>query len=215
VTMPHKDQSADLADRLSEDAQLLHAVNTVVIRDGVVAGENTDRPGFERFLRTDAGFDAAGCDAMILGAGGAARAVALSLANAGASTITVAVRDLDKAAAVIALVDGRGVSVEPIGFQDAAGRAVDLVVNATPLGNDGRSMPPLPSFGAAVTVVDLLYHPQRTPWLSAANDAGARTFGGLGLLVHQAALSFELWTGVEAPLDVMASAAALSLAPLG
>ena len=60
VTMPHKDQSADLADRLSEDAQLLHAVNTVVIRDGVVAGENTDRPGFERFLRTDAGFDAAG-----------------------------------------------------------------------------------------------------------------------------------------------------------
>ncbi|HEY6568063.1 MAG TPA: shikimate dehydrogenase [Actinomycetota bacterium] len=212
VTMPHKDQSADLADRSSEDARLLHAVNTFVIEGGEVVGENTDRPGFERFLRLDAGFEATGCEALILGAGGAARAVALSLARSGASRITIAVRELDRATAAVELVRGLGVEAESIGFQSAQGRAADLVVNATPLGSDGRSMPPLPALGAGVMVVDLLYHPPQTPWRQAAERGGARTFGGLGLLLHQAAVSFERWTGVEAPMDVMSAAAVHALA---
>jgi shikimate dehydrogenase len=211
VTMPHKDQSADLADELSHDARLLHAVNTFVIADGIVVGENSDRPGFERFLHSDAGFDAAGCDALILGAGGAARAVALSLVRSGASKITFAVRDPDRAVAAAELVSGIGVSVECIPLNVAEGRSADLVVNATPLGSDGHSMPPLPALGTGVTVVDLLYHPPQTPWRLAADHGGARTFGGLGLLLHQAAVSFERWTGVEAPLEVMSAAAALAL----
>lgn len=213
VTMPHKDQSADLADELSHDARLLHAVNTFVIRDGRVRGENTDRPGFDRFLRRDADFDPAGREALILGAGGAARAVASALAQGGARRVVVAVRDPITARPIARLLHDATVESEIIAFDRVGDRAPDLIVNATPVGTDGRSMPPLPVVTAGATVVDLLYDPPQTPWRTAAEASGARTFGGLGLLLQQAAASFELWTGVAAPLDVMSAAAvhALSL----
>ena len=121
--------------------------------------------------------------------------------------VTFAVRDSDKAAHSVDLVRGLGIDVELVGLDAAGGKVADLVVNATPVGSDGRAMPPLPALGAGVTVVDLLYHPVRTPWLGAAERGHARAFGGLGLLVHQAAESFERWTGVEAPVDVMVAAA--------
>ena len=106
VTMPHKEQSADLADELSDDARLLHAVNTLVLSERTVMGENTDVIGFERFLRDDTEFDPDGAEALILGAGGAARAVALALARCGASSVTVAVRDIAGAAALVEMMDG-------------------------------------------------------------------------------------------------------------
>ena len=210
VTMPHKTESAELADELSDEAQRLSAVNTFVVAGDRLLGHNTDAPGFDRFLRHDAGFDPQGRTALLFGAGGAARAVALALGRAGAEVLQVAVREPGRAADLIVSVEGTGVGVEIVAFDAAKGLRADLVVNATPLGADGRTYPPLPVLDEGVLVVDLLYAPTQTPLQIAARDAGAETFGGLGLLLHQAALSFELWTGTPAPLDVM-SAAALSV----
>lgn len=207
VTMPHKTDAAELADELSDDASRLRAVNTFVVQGDRLTGHNTDVAGFDRFLRRDAGFEPQGRSALVYGAGGAARAVALALALAGLGTLTVAVRDPSRAGDVEAAVDGAGVQVARASFGEVAGRRADLVVNATPLGADGRGSPPLPSLGPGVLVVDLLYRPAQTPLQLEARAAGAEAFGGLGLLLHQAALSFELWTGTPAPLDVMSAAA--------
>ncbi|HVF08640.1 MAG TPA: hypothetical protein VNC60_08695 [Actinomycetota bacterium] len=112
VTMPHKTAAAELADELSDEATRLRAVNTFVVHGDRLAGHNTDVPGFERFLRRDAGFEPQGRSALVYGAGGAARAVALALALAGLATLTVAVRDPSRAGDVGAAVDGAGVQVD-------------------------------------------------------------------------------------------------------
>ncbi|HEX7246514.1 MAG TPA: shikimate dehydrogenase [Actinomycetota bacterium] len=207
VTMPHKTEAADLADDLSDDASRLRAVNTFVVRGDRLSGHNTDVSGFERFLVRDIGFEPQGRSALVYGAGGAARAVALALAQAGMSSLTVAVRDPSRASDVSASADGTATAVRVVSFADVADLRVDLVVNATPLGADGRGCPPLGAIGPGVLVVDLLYRPAQTPLQLQARAAGAEAFGGLGLLLHQAALSFELWTGTPAPLDVMSAAA--------
>lgn len=212
VTMPHKTESADLADELSEDARRLRAVNTFVVAGDRLVGHNTDTPGFDRFLRRDAGFDPAGRSALVLGAGGAARAVALALALAGAAELCVAVRDAGRADDLLLAIEGTELAVEVVPFDEAAARRADLVVNATPVGADGRSCPPVPVLGPDVLVVDLLYRPAVTPLQVRAREAGAESFGGLGLLLHQAALSFDLWTGTPAPLDVMSAAAVAAVA---
>jgi shikimate dehydrogenase len=216
VTMPHKTQSASLADELSEDARRLQAVNTFVVNGERLDGHNTDAPGFDRFVRRDAGFDPAGRSALVFGTGGAARAVALALASGGLALLSVAARDTSRADDLVATVRDLQVEVdiEVVPFGGAEGLARDLVVNATPLGSDGATAPPLPALHEGVLVVDLLYHPAQTPLQVAARDAGADAFGGLGMLLHQAALSYELWTGGPAPLDVMSAAAVTALAEL-
>lgn len=215
VTMPHKTEAADLADELAEDARRLRAVNTLVVDRDRLHGHNTDTPGFDRFLRRDAGFDPAGRSALVLGAGGAARAVALALALAGAAELRVAVREVGRADDLLLAIEGMELDVEVVPFDEAGGRRADLVVNATPVGADGRSCPPLPALARDVLVVDLLYRPAVTPLQVRAREAGAEAFGGLGLLLHQAALSFELWTGTPAPLDVMSAAAVVAVAEHG
>lgn len=212
VTMPHKTGSAELADELSDDARRLGAVNTFVVEGGRLHGHNTDAPGFERFLRRDAGFEPAGRSALVFGAGGVARAVALALATGGLRRLTVALRDPSRASDLVATVGDLPVEVEAIGFDRVDGLERDLVVNATPLGADGETAPPLPALREGVLVIDLLYRPAQTPLQTAARRAGATAYGGLGLLLHQAALSFELWTGAPAPLDVMSAAAVAALA---
>lgn len=212
VTMPHKTETAELLEELSEDARLLRAVNTIVVRGDVLEGHNTDAPGFGRFLRRDAGFDPAGADALIFGAGGAARACALALARAGVGRLTVAARDEARAALLVSIVEAVGVPLVVVPPKDVEGSVADLVVNATPVGAPGSepAHPALPRLGPGVLVVDLLYTPPTTDLQRRARDAGATAVSGLGHLVEQAALSFELWTGTPAPLDVM-SAAALSV----
>ena len=212
VTMPHKTESAELADELSEDANRLQAVNTFVVMGDRLYGHNTDAPGFDRFLRHDAGFDPRGRTALVLGAGGAARAVARALGVAGAASLRVAVREPSRAAGLLSAIEDTGLEAEVVPFDDAGGKRVDLVVNATPLGADGLTCPPLPVLDEHVLVVDLLYRPTQTPMQAVARSAGAEVFGGLGLLLHQAALSFELLTGTPAPLDVMSAAAITALA---
>ena len=211
VTMPHKTAVADGVDELSDDARLLRAVNTVVVDGQRLAGHNTDAPGFDRFLRRDAGFDAQGRTALLYGAGGAARACALALARAGLTRLVVAARTPARAASVAEALDGRPTELVAIALDEAPDHATDLLVNATPLGAAGERLP-LPPIGTETCVVDLLYHPAHTRLLETARAAGADAHGGLGLLLHQAALSFELWTGQVAPLDVMSAAALAALA---
>jgi shikimate dehydrogenase len=211
VTMPHKTEAARAVDVLTEDARLLDAVNAITVRAETVEGANTDAPGFERFLRLDAGFDPAGRRALVFGAGGAARACALALARSGLAELVVAVRDPEAATALARLAGEVPVDVRVIPFAEAPSAPVDLVVNATPLGRAGEALPH-PRLGAGLLVVDLLYRPAVTPLLAAAREAGAGAFGGLGLLLHQAALSFERWTGQDAPMPVMSAAALAELA---
>lgn len=213
VTMPHKTEAADLIEHLSEDARMLRAVNTIAVRDGELEGHNTDAPGFDRFLRRDPGFDPQGRSALLYGSGGAARAGALALARAGLAQLTVAARDGARAAPLVTMVQALGVPVALIGPGDAGDMAADLVVNATPVGGAGqeRAHPSLPHLGQGVLVVDLLYDPLSTDLQQRAREAGAAVFGGLGHLLEQAALSFELWTGTPAPLEVMSAAALAAL----
>ena len=179
VTMPHKTEAADLADELTEDARLLGAANTLTVQNGAILGDNTDAPGFERFLRTDAGFDARGARALLFGAGGAARAVALALARSGVAALTVAAREPATAMAIVELLDGFPVEVRAIPLEEATGSEADLVVNATPVGADGVGTLPAPALGPTVIVVDLLYR-SMTPLLASAERAGATSFSGLG-----------------------------------
>lgn len=211
VTMPHKTRTAELADSLSEDAARLRSVNTLVAGPDGLAGHNTDAPGFERFLSRDAGFDPSGRSALLFGGGGAARACALALARGGLARLVIALRDPARGTDLQRTLDGLETDISVIGFGAAPGSRVDLVINATPLGAEGERLP-LPPLEAHMVVVDLLYRPNVTPMLTAARTSGAAAFGGLGLLLHQAALSFELWTGQPPPLAVMSAAALAELA---
>jgi shikimate dehydrogenase len=211
VTMPHKAEVASLVDARSDDAQRLDAVNTLVVTEDTLEGHNTDAPGFARFLERDAGFSAEGATVLVYGAGGAARACALAVARAGAAALVTVLRDPSRSGPLRRTMEGIDTEVRAVPFDAVGDVQADLVVNATPLGGAGERLP-LPVLGPEVSVVDLLYHPATTPLLEAAKEAGSRAFGGIGLLLQQAALSFELWTGRPAPLGVMSAAALAALA---
>lgn len=204
VTMPHKDAVAAAVDELSDDAAALGAVNCVVpLDDGRLRGENTDGAGFVRSL-LDAGFDPAGRSCCVVGAGGAARAVVLALARAGVASVTVVNRTAAKAEAAAALAGDIGRVATTVDAQ------ADLVVNATSIGmgaSGGLPFDPAILGGAGQVVADLVYQPLETPLLAAARAAGGTAVDGLGMLVHQAAIAFELWTGEAAPVDAMRAAA--------
>lgn len=204
VTMPHKEDAAAACDDLSADAAALRSVNTVVRRpDGSLHGDSTDGEGFLRSL-ADAGCDPDGLRALVVGAGGAARAVTLALGRSGARVV-VAARRPDAAARAAALAPAAG--VVDLDAIDGVAAESDLVVNATPLGMAGERFPVSDSvWSARHWVCDLVYHPEVTPLLGAAGAAGARPVGGLGMLLHQAAVAFELHTGLPAPLEAMRAA---------
>jgi shikimate dehydrogenase len=202
VTMPHKADAAAACDDLSPDSAALDAVNTVVVDGaaGRVTGHNTDGEGFLRAL-ADEQVSVAGSRVLVVGAGGAARAIARALGNAGAS-VTVAARRLERAQAAARLAGGAAVQLGRASVED-----FDVIVNATPVGMQGEA-PPVDAerLLARQFVYDTIY-PVETPLLEAARAGGVRCAGGLGMLVHQGALAFELWTGSAAPVDVMRAAA--------
>jgi len=211
VTIPHKAAAAGEVDELSTAAAAIGAVNTVVpAGEGRLRGENTDGDGFLRSL-ADENFDPAGRRCLVLGAGGAARAVIHALAGAGAGEVVVVNRSADRARAAVALAGSGG----RIG-STADVAAADLVVNATPLGLTGIEIDTLPVdpdlLGPGQLLLDLIPNPAVTPLMAAARRRGAQAVGGLGMLVHQGALAFELWTGQPAPLGVMRVAALAALA---
>ncbi len=201
VTMPHKAAAAAACDELSADAAALGAVNTVVPRaDGALLGDSTDGPGFVDALLED-GFDPDGCRCIVLGAGGAARAIVLALGRAGAE-ITVAARRLEAAAGAARLAPG-ATGVDLAEADRLVGEA-GLVVNATPVGMAGEEPPFDPArLGPGHYVVETVYQPPETPLLAAARARGAQAANGLGMLVHQAARSFSQFTGRPAPVAAM------------
>jgi shikimate dehydrogenase len=214
VTMPLKEEVAAAVDVLAPEAEALGAVNTVVADGPRVVGHNTDGGGFLDALRLERAWSPEGRRCLVVGAGGAARAVIRALADGRAEEIVVVNRTGSRAEAAAALAGAIG-RVGTAG--DAA--AVELVVNATPAGMKDvaggdasfldavtRALP-----GVGQVVVDLVYHPRRTAFLEAAQQRGAAAIGGLGMLIHQAARAFELWTGVPAPVEAMAAAASAVL----
>ena len=214
VTMPHKTRAAELVLDLSDDARLLRAVNTIVVGTDGPAGHNTDALGFERFLREDTGFDPSRRTALLFGAGGGARACALALSRGGLAELSVAVREPSRAGDLRATLEGSGTALRVVSIDDVSEVHADLIVNATPLGVHGEHLP-LPSLVPGVVAVDLLYRPSATPFQAEIREGGGSVFGGLGLLLHQAAISFELWTGQTPPLHVMSAAALGDLAEAG
>jgi shikimate dehydrogenase len=214
VTMPHKTRAAELIPDLSNDARLLRAVNTIVVGTDGLAGHNTDALGFERFLREDTGFDPSGRAALLFGAGGGARACALALSRGGLAELSVAVREPSRGEDLRAPLDASGTALWDVSIDDVSEVHEDLIVNATPLGVHGERLP-LPSLVPGVVGVDLLYRPSATPFQAEIREGGGSVFGGLGLLLHQAAISFELWTGQTPPLSVMSAAAVGELAEAG
>jgi len=215
VTIPHKQAVLELVDVVSDEARQIGAVNTVVKEpDGRLSGHNTDAAGFLRALEVDAGFAPAGEAAVLLGAGGAALAVAVALLRAGLRRLTIANRTAQRAQATVDALS-RHFAADRLAAagldSDALRRSVGaagLLVNSTSVGMAHGPAPaalPLPPdlLGPHLLVYDLVYNPSRTPLLRAAAAAGARTQEGLPMLVYQGALAFERWTGRPAPVELM------------
>ena len=206
VTMPHKADAARAVDELTPLARRLGAVNCVTFEAGRMIGDSTDGAGVLRSLEHDAGFVASGHRCVVIGAGGAARAAAAALADAGAAEVVVVNRTEARAeeAAMLAGPVGRTGTIEDI-------EAADLVVHATPYGMVGNgevlAIAPLEViaevFRPGQVVMDLVYVPRWTPILETAAGRGAAVVGGLGMLVFQAAVALEHWTGMPAPVDAM------------
>jgi shikimate dehydrogenase len=221
VTVPHKVEMLRRADRVDALAERVGAVNTIVRRDGRLHGTNTDVAGVQRAL-ADAEVEVAGLEVVLIGAGGAARAVVAAMRAEGAALVTVANRTPANVEPLVS-VGGEQLAVricplDPASEQlRAALRRARLVIHSTSLGmrhGPDELATPVPAelFVAGQAALDLVYTPERTPFLQAAQAAGARPIGGLGMLVHQGAESFRLWTGLEPPLEVMFAAARRALA---
>lgn len=211
VTMPHKADIAASLDRLTPQARILGAVNCVAWDQGELVGHNTDGGGFVDSLEHETGSSVRNRRCLVVGAGGAARAVVLALADAGAADVAVLNRTRRKAHAAAELAGDVGRVGAVADITDA-----DIVVNATSVGMDGTGAAgrlPVPEdrLRDGQIVADLVYHPFVTPLMVSARAAGATVVGGVGMLVHQAARQFELWTGHPAPVQAMGDAAAAAI----
>ncbi len=208
ATMPFKELLIPYLDELDPLAAKLGAVNTVCVREGRLLGYNTDCPGYVAALREDAGFDPAGKRVLLLGAGGAAKAVAVGLGDAGAAQVTVANRTAAKAQAVADLIPGQGRTAawnaETLAEEAAA---CDLIVNATSLGMAGQGeyddLSFLERLPQGALVSDLIYHPARTAFLARGEALGHPTLNGLPLLMRQAILGLEKFTGTAVPPETV------------
>ena len=226
VTVPHKEAVVAHLDAVDDWARDAGAVNTIVNSRGKLSGFNTDGAGFLRALEEDGHFSPEGCNALVIGAGGSAKAVALALARRGAASITIANRTLQRALVLAGVLEARGghasgIPLEPArGLLARAAARCDLLVNCTTLGmrqSWGEEVSPIPAeyIPPSALVYDLVYNPPETPLLREAARAGAATLGGLPMLVYQGASSFELWTGKEAPVEVMLKVAREALEHFG
>ena len=211
VTMPHKTDVLAACDIVSPAAQALASGNCIYWQGDSIAADSTDGEGFVRGLAAELAVDVAGMRCVMVGAGGAARAVVRALVDSGAAEVVVVNRNPERAheAAVHAGDRGRVGTLQDLG--DA-----ELVINGTPLGMAGTDHDQAVPFDVDLlrddaVVSDLIYHPAQTPLLRAAADRGLRHQNGLSMLVFQAAVAFEHWTGIDAPIEAMQGAVADAL----
>jgi shikimate dehydrogenase len=211
ITVPHKTAVVPLLDELRGDAQTLRAVNTVVAEGERLVGFNTDAEGFTRAFLEAVPLGHAGGTALLLGAGGAARAAALGALRLGFSHFILVNRTRAAAESLAALVVelSGGTSCEVVPLRDLSAahvRSAALVINATTLGMHGQSKVPgalADNVGVDQIVYDLVYAEGPTELTARARRQGSRVVEGLAMLVHQAGAAFQLWTGMPAPLDIM------------
>lgn len=220
VTIPHKRAVMAHLDEVDALAAAIGAVNTIVKRGGRLVGYNTDAHGFMRALKEDAGFEPSGRRALLLGAGGAARAAAFALCQEGAAALVIANRTLARAEALAAELSGGSAKVSALAADDAtlhdAALNADLIVNSTSVGmRHGDAEGRTPLAGGLIphdaVALDMVYNPQHTPLLAAARSAGARAVGGMPMLIYQGAAAFEMWTGRVAPVEAMFAAGNVAL----
>lgn len=220
VTIPHKRRVMDFLDEIDPLAQAIGAVNTIVKTEGKLIGRNTDAQGFLRPLREDAGFDPEGKRALLLGAGGAARAAAFALCQERVATLAIANRTPQRAEALAAELRGNAATLSALALTDPALEDIalqsDLIVNSTSVGmrhGDAEDQSPIPGgiIPHDAVVMDMVYNPQHTPLLAAARSAGAQAIGGMPMLIYQGAAAFEMWTAKPAPIDAMFAAGNVAL----
>lgn len=223
VTIPHKEAVLPLLDEVDELCRRVGAVNTIVNRDGRLHGHNTDVGGFLRALREDGGLDPAAARVLMAGAGGAARAVAVALIDAGAASITLINRTFPRAARLVEDLTphagGTSLHALPDVYASWVASSIScrLLINCTSVGMAGTkeqkdSPVPVEIVPSGALVFDLIYRPTKTPLMAAAEKRGASVLGGLPMLVYQGAESFRRWTEVEPPLEIMLKAARTALA---
>ena len=215
VTIPHKETVIAHLDQLSGDAAAIGAVNTIQRLGDRLIGHNTDVDGFREFIAGDAGINVSGSRALVLGTGGAARAVVKALDDLDAAEIVIAARSSERGAALTQLAGRAHATVAEWDQATALASEAVIVVNATPLGGEGEDPVPDAIWHPGQVVVDLVYSPPATPLVEAARAAGADAWGGLGMLVRQAAASFQIWTGQDPPLETMSAAAVHAIGPSG
>jgi shikimate dehydrogenase len=218
VTAPYKRVVAGLCDEVERDAERIGAVNNVAkTPDGRLVGFNSDAPGFQAGVELAMGRSLVGTEVVIAGAGGAAHAVVFACLNRGAHRVTIGNRTVARAAALAERFAGVGGEVAAVALDDpalrAALRSADLAVNATTVGMVDPGMTiDVSLLPAVATVFDLVYVPPETPLLAAARARGLRAANGSEMLIQQAVIAFERWTGVGGMADVMRAAVATLLA---
>lgn len=223
ITIPHKITVVKFLDRISDEARLIGAVNVIVNKNGLLIGHNTDGKGYLASLKEEYGFTSKDKNIVILGAGGAARGIAAAIAREGARSITVANRTLSRGASLAKTFKSifPHIRFEAIPLNKDTIKAyledTHLLINTTPVGmkvNKDLKMP-LNAMPKDAIVSDIVYAPMETLLLKNAAQLRLTTHSGLGMLIHQGALSFKLWTGIDAPVEVMRKAALKALKPRG
>ena len=212
VTIPHKVATFRLVDEVSEDARLMGAVNMVTFESGGrLKGHNTDGSGWLRSLEEETGVSPQGKRCLLLGAGGAARAIAIKLAQTGAAHVEIRNRTAEKAVSLAREVKSHfpGVEIHGGGLEalESAARGRDIIVNTTSLGMSGDKEReaacclPEEFIPPESICADAVYSPLDTPFLKAARRKGARAVSGIGWLLHQGAQGWKLWTGTQMPIE--------------
>ena len=212
LTMPHKIKVLPYLDELSPAAEIIGAVNTVIQKEGKLFGENTDGKGFVTALK-NSGETLDKKNVTILGAGGAARAIAVECALNGAAHINIINRSIEKGEELASLIQMKtDSSAKYLNWKNnmEIPSDTDILINATSIGFSPNvtDKPDIDytTITPEMCVCDVIFNPAETIFLKSAAENGAKTITGLGMLVQQAALNFTLWTGVEAPVDVMEDA---------
>jgi len=230
ITIPYKEAALHFLDEVDDFASFAGAVNTIVNRGNRLVGFNTDGYGFLKALREDAKFEPENKCIVIIGAGGAARGVSFALLGEKVNSLVISNRTLSRAESLVYSLTkyavAKGIHAEVIvspwyssEFQEAV-KNCHLIVNCTTLGTkysaqEGQSPLTADLIPKDALVYDLVYNPSETPLLKVAKEAGANIISGLPMLVYQGASSFQLWTGREAPVDIMLSAAKRALVRIG